>query len=198
MFKLNYKLINFLATISNINNLSFNYGSEIAILGYSNVGKSTLINILANKKISRTSKKVGCTKFINIFEVISGKRIIDFPGYGYTNFSKKDEKKTKKMLYDYIVSRVFLKGVLLLIDIRFLLKDIDREILNKLMLRKVSITIVLTKSDKVSSAKKNVQYECLKKEISMISDKISIIIFSSKIKIGMKKLINTINKNLSQ
>ena len=125
---------------------------EVAFAGRSNVGKSSLLNALTNRKgLARTSNTPGRTQELNIFEV--GRpprlRLVDMPGYGFAEAPKDLVKRWRFLVNDYLRGRAVLKRALVLIDSRHGLKPIDREVMRMLDEAAVSYHLVLTKSDKV-------------------------------------------------
>ncbi len=147
---------NFLFGVSNIK--SFSNKSivdtsipEVAFAGRSNVGKSSLINQLTHNKAARVSSKPGCTRQINFYTANNDKiRIVDLPGYGHSNSSKKDIALYLELIEYYLVNRINLQRVFLLIDIRRGLKDIDEDFIFWLAQNQVSYQLILTKTDKVN------------------------------------------------
>ena len=125
---------------------------EIAFAGRSNVGKSSLLNKLANRTgLARTSNTPGRTQELNYFEVGAPVvlRLVDMPGYGFARAPKDVARKWRYLVNDYLRGRAVLKRALLLIDARHGLKDIDRELMKMLDEAAVSYRLVLTKADKV-------------------------------------------------
>jgi GTP-binding protein len=125
-------------------------GIEIAFAGRSNVGKSSLINVLVGQKaLARTSNTPGRTQELNFFAADAGPVIVDMPGYGYARASKRLVKGWTRLLFDYLRGRANLRRVYLLIDARHGIKENDREALDILDKAAVSYQIVLTKTDKL-------------------------------------------------
>lgn len=122
---------------------------EIAFIGKSNVGKSSLINATVNKKIALTSKTPGRTKQLNFFLLEEQLSIVDMPGYGYAKASKKDIEDWEKLSYRYFSTRANLKKVFLLIDARRGLDKKDEEMINIFNALAVSYQLVLTKIDQL-------------------------------------------------
>lgn len=125
---------------------------EYAFIGRSNVGKSSLINMLMGRKeLARISSTPGKTQTINYFEVNKEWRIVDLPGYGYAKSSKTKRKKWKKMVDTFLLTRTNLFCIFSLIDSRHELQSIDLEFINWLGENSIPFTIVYTKVDKVKS-----------------------------------------------
>ena len=128
---------------------------EVAFAGRSNVGKSSLLNKLANRiGLARTSNTPGRTQELNIFEVglPVRLRLVDMPGYGFAKAPKDVVKKWRFLINDYLRGRVVLKRALVLVDARHGLKDVDLEILKMLDDAAVSYRLVLTKADKIKAS----------------------------------------------
>lgn len=127
---------------------------EYAFIGRSNVGKSSLINILCNnKKLAKTSATPGKTLLINHFIINREWYLVDLPGYGYAKRSKTEVKKLDQMIRGYILQREQLVNVFVLVDIRLEPQKIDLEFINWLGESGVPFAIVFTKADKLNIAK---------------------------------------------
>jgi len=132
---------------------------EFAFIGRSNVGKSSLINMLcARKGIAKVSNTPGKTQSINYFDIDEKWYLVDLPGYGYARTSKKDRSGWEKMIERFLVIRENLQVAFVLIDIRHDLQDIDREFINWMGENSIPFNIVFTKKDKLKKAqvKRNV------------------------------------------
>jgi len=128
---------------------------EVAFAGRSNVGKSSLLNRLANRTgLARTSNTPGRTQELNIFDVGAPLRfrLVDMPGYGFAKAPKDVVKKWRFLINDYLRGRAVLKRALVLIDSRHGVKDIDREIMTMLDVAAVNYHLVLTKADKIKAS----------------------------------------------
>jgi GTP-binding protein len=135
---------------------------EIAFAGRSNVGKSSLLNALTNRKgLARTSNTPGRTQELNFFDVGEPLqlRLVDMPGYGFAEAPKDMVRRWRFLMNDYLRGRAVLKRALVLVDSRHGLKEVDREIMRMLDDAAISYHLVLTKSDKVKSAALGPLYE---------------------------------------
>jgi GTP-binding protein len=135
---------------------------EIAFAGRSNVGKSSLLNALTNRKgLARTSNTPGRTQELNFFDVGDPLqlRLVDMPGYGFAEAPKDLVKRWKHLVNDYLRGRSALKRALVLVDSRHGLKDVDREMMRMLDDAAVSYHVVLTKGDKVKPSALGAVYE---------------------------------------
>jgi len=135
---------------------------EIAFAGRSNVGKSSLLNALTNRKgLARTSNTPGRTQELNFFEVGEPLhlRLVDMPGYGFAEAPKEMVKRWRHLMNDYLRGRTVLKRALVLVDSRHGLKNVDREMMRMLDDAAVSYHIVLTKADKVKPSALGSLYE---------------------------------------
>ena len=135
---------------------------EIAFAGRSNVGKSSLLNALTNRKgLARTSNTPGRTQELNFFDVGNPKqlRLVDMPGYGFAEAPKDLVKRWRFLVNDYLRGRAVLKRALVLVDSRHGLKEVDREMMRMLDEAAVSYHLVLTKGDKVKPSALGALYE---------------------------------------
>ena len=137
---------------------------EVAFAGRSNVGKSSLLNALANRNgLARTSNTPGRTQELNFFDV--GKplqiRLVDMPGYGFAEAPKDMVKRWRFLVNDYLRGRAVLKRVLVLIDSRHGLKSVDREVMTMLDDSAVGYQLVMTKADKVKASALGATYEAV-------------------------------------
>lgn len=140
--------------------------NEYAFIGRSNVGKSSLINMLCNHKgLAKTSAKPGKTLLINHFIINKEWYIVDLPGYGYAKSSKTVRNKLEQMIAQYILQRKQLVNVFVLIDIRHEQQKIDREFVDWLGQSNIPFSIVFTKADKLSVGKAKANAEAWIKQL---------------------------------
>lgn len=156
---------------------------EIAFAGRSNVGKSSLINTLVNRKrLVKTSSTPGRTQLINFFLVNQAISLVDLPGYGYAKVPKAVRKKWGPMIETYLKTRVALKAVVLILDIRRTPKEEELNFIEWLKLYGNPSIIVLTKADKLSKTKQKKQKTIIAD--ALLTAKEDLILFSAKTRLG--------------
>jgi GTP-binding protein len=139
---------------------------EVAFAGRSNVGKSSLINkILNRKKLVRTSKTPGRTQLLNFFEINEIYRFVDLPGYGYAKVPAEVQKRWRPMVETYLTSRPNLRGMVLLLDIRREPSKEDLGLWHWLQTQSIEVITVITKADKLSKNKRNKQLATIAKTL---------------------------------
>lgn len=127
---------------------------EFAFIGRSNVGKSSLINMLTGqKKLAKTSSRPGKTQLINHFLINEAWYLVDLPGYGYAKVSKKSKEKFQAYIVDYVLKRENLYCLFVLVDSRLELQKIDLEFINWLGEKEVPFALIFTKADKLGTNK---------------------------------------------
>ncbi len=139
---------------------------EVAFAGRSNVGKSSLINkILNRKKLVRTSKTPGRTQLLNFFEINEIYRFVDLPGYGYAKVPAEVQKRWRPMVETYLTSRSNMRGMVLLLDIRREPSKEDLNLWHWLQTMSIEVVKVITKADKLSRNKRNKQIAAIAKTL---------------------------------
>ena len=176
---------------------------EYAFIGRSNVGKSSLINMLTGKgKLAKTSATPGKTILINHFVINGEWYMVDLPGYGYAKRSKKDTEKFEHMITTYILDREQMTNLFLLIDVRHEPQQIDLEFMEWLGENGVPFSIVFTKADKVSKAKLNGNVMHYLTELKKQWEELPpYFVTSSETKMGREEILNyieEINRMLAQ
>ncbi len=167
---------------------------EVAFVGKSNVGKSSLINCMVNRKsLARTSQNPGKTRTINFYNVEDIVHFVDLPGYGYARASKTEVAKWGKMIEEYLLERKQLKSIILLIDIRHEPSANDKMMYDWLKHYGYKIIIVTTKSDKLKRSQLNKHISMISKGLNISKEDI-LIPFSSQNKDGRERLWDIIKK----
>lgn len=184
-----YKKASFLLSAADIKQLPPDQGIEVAIVGRSNAGKSSVLNcITQNKKLARVSKTPGRTQQINVFVLDDERRLMDLPGYGFANVPLAAKRKWEKTINDYFKERECLKGLILVMDIRHPFKDSDMQMLDYCQHYGLNVHILLNKSDKLSnSAAKNTQFDA-EPVLAAYGDIVTIQTFSADKHKGVKEL----------
>ncbi|MBW2066347.1 MAG: YihA family ribosome biogenesis GTP-binding protein [Deltaproteobacteria bacterium] len=170
---------------------------EIAFAGRSNVGKSTLINVLANRKgIARTSSKPGLTRTINFFLLEKRIYFVDLPGYGYARVPLSVRRAWGDLVENYLRVRSNLKAVVVIMDIRRDPTEGDRDLLNWLRHYGMKAMLVMTKADKLSRQKARLRKEAIRRDLgdSCPEDPI---LFSARTREGRKEIWERINSAIS-
>ena len=169
---------------------------EYAFIGRSNVGKSSLINSIANnKKLAKTSSTPGKTQLINHFIINEQWYLVDLPGYGYAKISKSQRALFHEMISNYLLNRSSLIALFVLIDSRHKLQKIDNEFMIFLAENQIPFVIIFTKTDKLGKniIKKNI--ENFKKEMLENWEEIpEIFLSSSESRVGIKEITSYIAK----
>jgi len=193
--------INFIGSYPSIDKMIRHERFEYAFIGRSNVGKSSLINYISNRKsIAKTSKKPGKTQMINLFNVEENWSIIDLPGYGYATIARRKRIAWKKMIYDYLEKRRNLINCFVLIDSRIPFQDIDRQFINWVGEKNIPFSLVFTKVDAIKPLKKTQNINAIKKELLQDWHELPTIFEVSSVdKIGgeaLIKYIRTLNNSI--
>lgn len=195
ILQLNYAKTRFIMSAPDISHLPPDSGIEIAFAGRSNAGKSSALNTLTNQKsLARTSKTPGRTQLINLFEVDSNCRLVDLPGYGYAQVPEAVKRKWQKSLGEYLQKRKSLKGLIVLMDIRHPLKDLDQQMIEWAVSSKISVILLLTKADKLGFGAQTKQVNMVKEAILPYQSDISVIAFSSVKRTGLLQLEMKLNE----
>jgi len=156
---------------------------EIAFAGRSNVGKSSLINTLVNRKrLVKTSSTPGRTQLINFFDINKNLTFVDLPGYGYARVPAAVRKKWGPMIETYLSTRQTLKGVVIIMDIRRLPREEEHNLIHWLAHYSIAGILVLTKTDKLSKTKLIKQQAAIVKALAV--EKEDVILFSAKTRRG--------------
>lgn len=170
---------------------------EIALAGRSNVGKSSLINSLLNRKnLARTSSQPGKTQTLNFYIINQEFYFVDVPGYGYARVSRVQRKKFGEMIQDYLETRENLRGLILLTDSRHEPTKDDVAMYNYALYLNVPILIVCTKIDKVKKSQENKVLANLKKNLDLGHENVNVLTYSSVKKTHFNEVWNWIEDKL--
>ncbi|NIG98127.1 MAG: YihA family ribosome biogenesis GTP-binding protein [Serratia symbiotica] len=190
----NYHMTHFVTSAPDIRHLPGDEGIEVAFAGRSNAGKSSALNTLTNQKsLARTSKTPGRTQLINLFEVEEGHRLVDLPGYGYAEVPEEMKRKWQRALGEYLQMRNCLKGLMVLMDIRHPLKDLDQQMIQWAVDVGTPVLVLLTKADKLASGARKVQLNMVREAVLPFMGDIQVEAFSATKKIGVDKLSQKLN-----
>ncbi len=170
---------------------------EIVLVGKSNVGKSSFINCMINRKaLARTSSEPGKTRQINFYNMDDQFYLVDLPGYGYSKMSKVEQEKVGKFTEEYLVKRQTISMIIFLVDIRHKPTENDLHMYHYIMSSNLPFMVLANKADKIAVTKVADYVEDLKKEFGM---SFSILLpFSSERKIYSDAVWEEIEKNLKE
>ncbi len=169
---------------------------EFLLVGRSNVGKSSFINTLINRKnFARTSSNPGKTQTINFYLVNDSFYLVDAPGYGFANLSKAKQKKFGLMMEDYLVNRANLKCVFMLVDFRHRLSNDDIMMYNFLKYYKLPVVIVATKTDKIGVTLQQKQRNLLLADLDLVVGD-EFVMFSNVTKMGKSEVVEKIERTI--
>ena len=190
----NYHMTHFVLSAPDIRHLPSDAGIEVAFAGRSNAGKSSALNTLTQQKsLARISKTPGRTQLINLFEVEPGIRLVDLPGYGYAQVPEEMKRKWQRSLGEYLQMRNSLKGLVVLMDIRHPLKDLDQQMIQWAVDVGTPVMLLLTKADKLASGARQAQVKMVREAVKEFMGDIQVEAFSSPKKMGVDKLNDKLN-----
>lgn len=190
----NLHVAKFTLSAPDIRKLPSDSGIEVAFAGRSNAGKSSALNTLTNQRgLARTSKTPGRTQLINVFEINENRRLIDLPGYGFAKVPLAMKLKWQKALAEYLEKRMSLKGLVILMDIRHPLKDLDVDLIEWANDCQLPVLALLTKADKYKAGKRNSEVLQVRKKCAEMHDNIKVHAFSSLTRVGLDTATNIIS-----
>ena len=170
--------------------------SEIVLVGKSNVGKSSFINTMINrKKLARTSSEPGKTRQINFYNMDNKFYFVDLPGYGYSKMSKQEQAKVNHFIDEYLHIRKNISLIILLIDIRHLPGSNDRLMYDYIINSGLPFMVITSKADKIAVTKVDTAVKTIQKELNPICD-FTFLPFSAERKIYTEKVWEIIEKNI--
>ncbi|WP_217534529.1 ribosome biogenesis GTP-binding protein YihA/YsxC [Vibrio cholerae] len=187
--KIHYQNTHFITSAPDIRHLPEDEGIEIAFAGRSNAGKSSSLNRLTNQKnLAKTSKTPGRTQLINLFKVADGCHIVDLPGYGFAQVPLEMKLKWQRALGEYLQKRQSLKGLVVLMDIRHPMKDLDQQLIIWAVECGIPVQVMLTKADKLKSGARKAQVLKVREDAQKFGGDVAVDAFSSLSGIGVDTL----------
>lgn len=186
----------FFTTVNHLKDLPYT-AAEIAFVGRSNAGKSSAINTLTNHvRLAYVSKTPGRTQHINFFELTNGHFMVDLPGYGYAKVPEEIRAHWVQLLGNYLQTRDSLIGLVMIMDCRHPLRDLDKTMLDFFALTQRPVHILLSKADKLSKSEQINTLTAVKKSLIPWFEKqiVSVQLFSSLKKQGIKEVEEVVNQ----
>lgn len=185
----------FLKSAARVDQLPPDEGFEVAFAGRSNAGKSSALNCLTGiKQLARTSKTPGRTQLINLFNIDESRRLVDLPGYGYAKVARRIKEDWQQNLAHYLEVRQCLRGLILLMDCRHPLKELDQMMVDWSINRQLPVHILLTKADKLSRGETKSTVLKVQRFYQSMAGLITVQSFSSLKKEGIDALISKLNE----
>jgi GTP-binding protein len=183
-----FRIARYVLSAHELKQLPKDRGTEVAIAGRSNAGKSSAINTFTDQKsLARTSKTPGRTQQIVIFELDEDRRIADLPGYGYAKVPVKLKDHWRRVMERYFQTRECLRGVVLVMDIRHPMREFDQQMLAWCESANIPCHILLTKADKLKRGPAQATLLKVRRDLPAIA---SIQVFSSSKKTGLDELVD--------
>lgn len=187
--KIHYQNTHFITSAPDIRHMPADEGIEIAFAGRSNAGKSSALNRLTNQRaLAKTSKTPGRTQLINLFKVDENCHIVDLPGYGFAQVPLEMKKKWQKSLGEYLQKRECLKGLVVLMDIRHPMKDLDQQMIYWAVDSGIPVQVLLTKADKLKSGARKATLLKIRESSLGFGGDVAVDLFSSLKGIGVEQL----------
>ncbi len=181
---LGFENIKFIKSANQVSQFPENSGNEIAFVGRSNAGKSTVLNAIFNRKsIAKTSKTPGRTQLVNFFKLDDDSCIVDLPGYGFANVSREKRKQWDRLISNYFKTRAALTGVFLVVDGRRGITDLDRVFIDFYLPLEKSLHVLINKSDKLNKSEQTLVLEQFE---SYLGEVATIQLFSGTKKMGIE------------
>ena len=185
----------FYTTVNHLRDLPVESHAEVAFAGRSNAGKSSAINTLANRtRLAFVSKTPGRTQHINYFSLGGQRYLVDLPGYGYAKVPGAIKDHWRELLSEYLTQRPQLRGLVLIMDSRHPLTDLDRNMLQWFLPTGKPVHCLLTKSDKLNRSECMAVLRLVKEELGKLSSTYSVQLFSSSKKFGVDEVESVVSK----
>jgi len=188
-----YRLAKFLQSGSKLSQLPSNARIEVAFIGRSNAGKSSVLNTLTQQKnLAKTSKTPGRTRLINLFEIKEHEHLVDLPGYGYAEVPASVKREWEATLHEYLEKREALRGLIVVMDCRHPLKPFDISMITWAQEAELNVHLLLNKIDKLSKSEAAKVLSEVRK-IYPETPELSSQTFSTQTGFGLKELIGVLN-----
>ena len=181
-----YHRAGFLISVAEFRQLPPDQGYEVAFAGRSNAGKSSALNALTRQQsLARISKTPGRTQLINFFTVADERYLVDLPGYGYAKVPLAVRDRWQRLLERYFRERTALRGLLLLMDIRHPLTELDQQLLDWCRRRRLPVHILLTKADKLKRGPALATLQTVTRALAPYGEQVSVQLFSAVTPLGL-------------
>jgi len=191
---LNFQNTKYLKSVNDLNQLPTDQGAEVAFIGRSNAGKSSAMNTITGiKGLARTSKTPGRTQMINFFAVDNQHRLVDLPGYGYAKVPRMVQERWGNNINEYLQTRKSLQGLVLIMDIRHPLKEMDQQLIEWTIQCDLPLHILLTKADKLNKNEICNTLDSVTDALVPYGDTVSVQTFSSNDRTGLDEAISVLN-----
>ncbi len=190
-----YQQATYLKSAPDLGQLPADKGCEVAFIGRSNAGKSSSLNVITGiKGLARTSKTPGRTQMINFFSLDSCRRLVDLPGYGYAKVPLKVKERWMENVDNYLRDRQCLRGLVVVMDIRHPLKEMDEKVIDWAVDCSLPTHILLTKSDKLkpNAARKSLRE--VRDALAVYGDMVTVQLFSSIDCVGVDDARDVLNQ----
>lgn len=175
-----YARARFDGSVARLAQLPPDAGREIAFAGRSNAGKSSALNAITGRRgLARTSKTPGRTRLINLFTLDAGRRLVDLPGYGYARVPETMRRDWERLLADYLAQRDCLAGIVLVLDARRGITDLDRRLLDLVAPTGNAVHVLLTKADKLKRGEAARALEAARRELEDAGIEATLQLFSA-------------------
>ena len=184
----------FLTSVASIRGLPPDRGREVAFAGRSNAGKSSAINAITGRRnLARTSRTPGRTRLVNFFQLDEGRRLVDLPGYGYARVPRSMSREWGALVGRYLESRASLAGVVVLMDIRRPLTDLDVTLLDWCRAADLPVLAVLTKADKLARGRRAAALAAACERLAGFGVVVHGMAFSATRQIGHRELVERLD-----